>query len=134
MARKQRSAARTIPVLQGLRIPLYQCQECETISKEQGESPLYECNNCGRKFTRDNSANDNHQCPDCNKFASKLADSACPECEQGEQEELAGIQCNYCEDVVVDDAYEDHLSNEHMEEVFQEFVHIVVRRDVEGLA
>lgn len=74
------------------------CYSCEEhIAGEDVSSPLYECGNCGTQFTRDTSANDNHQCPDCNKFGSKVADQGCPECNEGELTEFEGWFCADCE-------------------------------------
>lgn len=65
----------------------YLCDDCGAVVSEDDGSecgPLYECPECGTRFNRDNSANDNHQCPECNKFSSRVADHCCPECEEGE--------------------------------------------------
>lgn len=81
-------------------VKIYICQSCEEIIPEDRADeagPLYECGDCGTQFTRANSANDNHQCPDCNKFASKLADRACPDCEEGALDEQDGFSCGECE-------------------------------------
>lgn len=40
--------------------------------------PAYECGACGSQFTSE----DGNRCPDCNRFAAKLADASCPECEE----------------------------------------------------
>ena len=71
------------------------CLECEAVVLEGDEGPaLYECGDCGIKFNRDGSYNDNHQCPDCRKFSMKLADESCPECGQGELEDV--VACTDC--------------------------------------
>jgi DNA-directed RNA polymerase subunit RPC12/RpoP len=58
---------------------------CEKEFDDDGEAvALYECGECDTRFTRDTSANDNHQCPYCNKFGSKVTDCGCPECNEGE--------------------------------------------------
>lgn len=69
------------------------CPDCGMVFDEEPENnepePLYECS-CGETFTRSNSySGDNHQCPQCMKFASKLADQACPDCAvELEEEEM----------------------------------------------
>jgi DNA-directed RNA polymerase subunit RPC12/RpoP len=57
----------------------YLCPDCDDVIEEP--VALYECGECGTIFSRATSANDNHQCPDCNKFASKLTAHGCPDCE-----------------------------------------------------
>jgi DNA-directed RNA polymerase subunit RPC12/RpoP len=74
---------------------VYWCDECDRYhTQEQAEEggPLYECGNCGTTFTRTNSANDNHQCPDCNKFGSKLADVSCPDGNETEMDEQVAYE------------------------------------------
>jgi hypothetical protein len=67
----------------------FQCDGCgETFQDDFEALSLYECAECGTRFTRDTSANNNHQCPDCNKFAGKVSDCGCPECNEGELFEL----------------------------------------------
>ncbi len=68
---------------------LFQCDSCGATFQDEMEAvSLYECAECGTRFTRDTSANNNHQCPDCNKFAGKVSDYGCPECNEGELSEL----------------------------------------------
>lgn len=69
----------------------YKCNECEAISDTTGPA-LYECE-CGNTFNRDNGEGQGHQCPECHKFASKLSDQSCSECEQGEVEEVQAFEC-----------------------------------------
>jgi len=70
----------------------YICDDCGALvagDEGQDAGPLYECGECGTRYTRDNSADgDSHRCPDCGKFGAKIADHACPECEEGELVEL----------------------------------------------
>jgi hypothetical protein len=42
------------------------------------EEPLYECADCG-EFSRRDTENGDHRCPQCNKFGAKLDDYSCPE-------------------------------------------------------
>lgn len=77
----------------------YKCTECGEIAEDYAEK-LYECNDCGTIFTRDNSADGgSHQCPDCNRFASKIADMACTSCEEGEVTEVQAYPCQACDSV-----------------------------------
>ena len=65
--------------------PRFKCDSCEAEFDDDGEAvTLYECNDCGTRFTRETSANDNHSCPNCYKFGSKVTDCGCPECNEGE--------------------------------------------------
>ncbi len=81
------------------RVTAYRCVECGAISEDYVEK-LYECPNCGTLFTRDNSADGmSHRCPDCGKFGSKIADTACAECEQGEAEEIEAFRHDACEEL-----------------------------------
>jgi hypothetical protein len=62
----------------------FQCDGCaETFQEDFEAVSLYECAEYGTRFTRDTSAHNNHQCPDCNKFAGKVSDFGCPECNEG---------------------------------------------------
>jgi hypothetical protein len=55
-------------------------ETCENLEEALQEAvPLYGCDACGTSFTRESSANRNHQCPECNKFGGKIADYGCPE-------------------------------------------------------
>ena len=79
------------------------CENCDFVVQDPADNdeitPLYECE-CGTVFNRANSANENHQCPDCNKFAKKLADHACPECGDCELVEMELLVCGDCNEVV----------------------------------
>lgn len=74
---------------------IFQCVECHEFV-EDDDGPLYECSEDGTIFTRGSSANDNHQCPSCNKFASRQAEHGCPECQQGELELVDAYECTAC--------------------------------------
>jgi rubredoxin len=79
------------------------CTECDHLFTEEepgdvraNAEPAYECGNCGQTFTKDDSPSGNHQCPGCNKFASKMDPEwfACPECLAAtEGEEVPVITC-----------------------------------------
>lgn len=67
----------------------YRCITCETISESILEEPLYECSDCGAVFNPAFSYTGyNHQCPYCCRFASKIADCCCAECEEGKVDEI----------------------------------------------
>lgn len=96
---------------------MYQCAECEAFAEDESEEKKYECGSCGTEFTRDNSADgDSNRCPDCNKFAGKLYDNTCPECEDGEQEPVECVSCPWCHEDFRDDDFEEHLDEEHEDE------------------
>jgi rubredoxin len=62
----------------------FQCPECEHIFDEgPEEDPRYDCQNCGNEFSRSESEYESHRCGQCGKFASKMADTTCPECQSG---------------------------------------------------
>ena len=75
---------------------VYKCEECDTVSEEAGPA-LYECNDCGNIFNRDMGEGQGHQCPQCHKFASKIADQSCNDCQAGAVNETKAIQCS-CHD------------------------------------
>jgi hypothetical protein len=62
------------------------CDNCEETFEDETEAePLYECQDCGDRFTQANSADgEGHRCPSCNKFGRKVADLGCPSCGEGE--------------------------------------------------
>jgi DNA-directed RNA polymerase subunit RPC12/RpoP len=64
--------------------PKYVCQECQAEHDKDELIRLYECGECGTVFPYDEITG--NRCEDCNKFAAKLTDCGCPECEQGECE------------------------------------------------
>lgn len=69
----------------------YRCNACgETFEDDDEAVSLYECCGCGIQFTANASANGNHQCGECNRFASKISERGCPICDEGELEELEG--------------------------------------------
>ena len=63
----------------------FRCDSCDATFQDCDEAvTLYECNNCGTRFTQQTSPNGNHQCPDCDKFGAKISEHGCPECNDGE--------------------------------------------------
>ena len=60
------------------------CSTCETVvdPADVDDEPWYYCENCGDEFNRDATANDNHQCPSCNKFASRSDTDHCAHCQE----------------------------------------------------
>ena len=65
----------------------WMCRECEALqtAEEHEAQPLFECADCGSRFTREGSADgQGNRCPDCNKFGRKLTEHCCPECEEAE--------------------------------------------------
>lgn len=55
------------------------CPHCDEEVDAYDLGPAaYECGTCGSQFTSDES----NRCPDCNRFAAKLADASCPECDE----------------------------------------------------
>ena len=67
---------------------LCECGALESADDHVPE-PLYECSDCGAKYTRENSADGgSNRCPDCNKFGAKLTDHGCRECGEDEMTPL----------------------------------------------
>lgn len=66
----------------------YRCLECGEISEEAGDERLYECGVCGAVFSEADSGGRPNQCPECNVFATKVADECCVACQQGAVEEI----------------------------------------------
>lgn len=86
------------------------CGELSAMEEAKESGPLYECGKCGEVFTRNSSANGNHQCPSCNTMAAKADDVSCPKCEAGEIEETDAIEMDDGRLVTVDDM-ETELAN-----------------------
>ena len=60
----------------------YLCDECSAVHMPDdvdADDAIYECGDCGEVFRRSESEYDSHRCS-CGKFAAKLADFGCPEC------------------------------------------------------
>lgn len=61
--------------------PVMACFGCGSIPDEP--TPTYECQSCGTAFNRNESADgDSARCPECNKFAAKSGNGACPHCDE----------------------------------------------------
>lgn len=93
----------------------YKCDSCDMLYDDDSANfePLYECQNCGTRFIRSNSmTGDNHQCPDCAKFASKLSDNGCEDCGEGDCEETELWRCNECSELfeTEEEAKSHHLA------------------------
>lgn len=72
------------------RADMWYCEPCEMFyddEEAEADGPLYECQHCGNTFNMGEAGS--HQCPQCNKFASKLSDVACP---QGHTEEMESVE------------------------------------------
>lgn len=101
----------------------YKCTECEVISAEPAEGPLYECaNGCGQKFTRENSHNGKNQCPQCYKMAGRAAELACVECQEAEVEEMRAVVCPDCDALIEQDEFPEHLEQEHVDFVVEQYL------------
>jgi predicted RNA-binding Zn-ribbon protein involved in translation (DUF1610 family) len=93
----------------------FQCTECGAVMEEENREPLYECSECGTVFNRNNSADGaSHRCPDCNKFAAKLSDSSCPECEEGELECAELFICENCGTLFADEKEAEECCSENV--------------------
>jgi rubredoxin len=69
----------------------YRCDACDELHRADDIDPddkAYECSSCGNEFLRSETDNYDHRCPECNKFAAKMADLPCPDCKQ----EMVGVE------------------------------------------
>lgn len=87
----------TLEVISG-----WECQECEHISESCQEGVrLYECPECGMKFTNEQGRGKNgNMCPDCgNKFGTKIGENVCEQCGEGvcEQVDVVSCMCPDCD-------------------------------------
>lgn len=65
------------------------CSECDEAFEDDADFVrLYECGECGNIFSYED--NYSHRCEQCNKFAAKLTDNGCPECNQAAIVERGG--------------------------------------------
>lgn len=95
------------------------CPSCDAVSEEY--VTIYECQQCGDSFTPENSADgDGNRCPSCNKFASKLTDRGCVECEREETEEIDGGACSGCGVLILATDLRQHVRREHPGAVVKE--------------
>ena len=80
------------------------CQSCDFLFTDDSPAdvkarfdPAYECGNCGNVFTKDDTENGDHKCPECSRFAAKCDPDeylACEECGAAAQfEEVYVITC-----------------------------------------
>lgn len=82
-------------------IDAYRCLECGAITEESAGS-LYECGRCGTIYTQEGSADGaSNRCPTDNIFGAKLSDDGCPECGQGEMEQVRAVMLNGGNDLIV---------------------------------
>jgi len=69
--------------------PRYECDSCEeTFEDNTDVVTIYECRPCDIKFTQETSMNGNRQCPDCGKLGALFTSRGCPECNEGELNEI----------------------------------------------
>ena len=73
---------------------VWYCPICEEVTKEP--VTLYQCNQCGTTFARENSADGNSsRCPDCDTVAPVLTVHGCPDCEEGDGcEEVMAVEAD----------------------------------------
>jgi DNA-directed RNA polymerase subunit RPC12/RpoP len=102
----------TSVVLEASSVPGWLCVDgCEFVTDEPS-SPLYECGDCGETFNRDGSVDGgSNRCPQCNKFAAKIADLACDQCGAAEVDQTEAVECPKCGDWVEEGDFPDHLEN-----------------------
>lgn len=72
----------------------FRCLQCDVTTETPLERNLFSCGRCGTPFGRQESADGvGIQCPDCRRYAKRLARICCPHCRGGE---LAPIQMRFC--------------------------------------
>jgi DNA-directed RNA polymerase subunit RPC12/RpoP len=72
---------------------MLKCPDCDHIYESGDGITLYQCGNCDTTFSQNGSADGaGHQCPDCHKFAAKLGENGCPECEEVEGEDIMAFE------------------------------------------
>lgn len=92
----------------------YQCEGCDAVFIEPEPTALYECGEDSTVFNANNSADGaSHRCPDCNKFAGKVDDQSCPECEEGPLEPATVAVCDECKAMMLAEDAGDHAEEEH---------------------
>ncbi len=77
-------------------VTAYRCEECQEISEEVSKVRLYECGGCETVFNAEEAGG--NRCPDCNKFAAKIAEECCIVCGMGTVEE---IECYLIDDELI---------------------------------
>lgn len=62
-----------------LKVKVLECPECSALipRDEVSDERVYECSTCGTTAAGD----DGRRCDQCNKFAAKISDTSCPECD-----------------------------------------------------
>lgn len=86
-------------------VSAYRCTECQEI-QEESHGPVYECGNCGTTFSKEDEGS--HRCPDCNKFAGKLADDSIDCGCNAKAEEVIVYACEECDEFVPEDDAKTH--------------------------
>jgi DNA-directed RNA polymerase subunit RPC12/RpoP len=96
-------------------VEAYLCVECGALSEDTLGERLYECNECGLKYSQSNGMGKNgNVCPDCtNKFGSKVSDDTCTECQEGEIEKVEAVLCPECDELFELKDFEPHYLKEH---------------------
>lgn len=69
---------------------VWECNECSRLSEEVA-GPIFECDEDG-VFNVELS-NSTNQCPTCKKFAKKVGEQSCAECNEGEVSQVTAITC-----------------------------------------
>lgn len=102
-------------------VTVYICVECEHESEEVNEDKLYECGECSTKFSASNGGGRyGNRCESCNKFAAKVADRCCEDCEAGEVEAEERDACPFCGQGPSD--LSEHLADQHAGELAEHYV------------
>lgn len=70
------------------KVERYVCPTCEIvfIDPDDPPGPAYECGNCDNTWHREEE--ETHRCPECGKFATKVADHCCPLCYEPVEKEV----------------------------------------------
>ncbi len=77
------------------KVDVFECPECQELiaPEDVRDDRVYECGECGTKSTGD----DGRRCGQCNKFAAKISDTSCPECD-GPMDDAETVQAQQATD------------------------------------
>lgn len=80
-------------------VAAFRCEECHDLCLEDDindDDALYECSSCGNTFNRESTENNDHRCPECNKFGARQEGRVCPNCSEGVVEPVIAWACPKC--------------------------------------
>ena len=120
-AREAKGAPVKTPPSASLRLEtgiVWQCEECDGLTNEPQDSPLFQCGECDGYFNEANAEGDNsNKCPDCEKRGRKVGKHSCPDCDKGPMNETEAFLCPIdpagCNPLEDEASVATHLNDEH---------------------